>query len=97
MTLRRLGVRVRAVDKTVESGTTSRAIVVQPRTLELYRRQDGRVYTVMPVAAPAESPCANVSGRSVVSLAKTGPARPSVAIEPSRADHETSTMAGVKD
>jgi antitoxin Phd len=29
------------------------------------RRQDGRVYAVMPVAAPAESPFANVSGRSV--------------------------------
>ena len=31
-----------------------------------------------------------------VSLAKTGPAKPSVGIEPPRADHETSTMVGVK-
>jgi 2-polyprenyl-6-methoxyphenol hydroxylase-like FAD-dependent oxidoreductase len=36
--LTRLGVRVRVVDKTVEPGTTSRAIVVQARTLELYRQ-----------------------------------------------------------
>jgi 2-polyprenyl-6-methoxyphenol hydroxylase-like FAD-dependent oxidoreductase len=33
-----LGVRVRIVDKTAESGTTSRAIVVAARTLELYRQ-----------------------------------------------------------
>ena len=29
------------------------------------RRQDGRVYAVMPVVTQAESPFANVSGRSV--------------------------------
>jgi antitoxin Phd len=29
------------------------------------RRQDGRVYTVTPVAKPAESPFANVTGRAV--------------------------------
>jgi 2-polyprenyl-6-methoxyphenol hydroxylase-like FAD-dependent oxidoreductase len=34
--LTRLGVRVRIVDKTAEPGTTSRAIAVQARTLELY-------------------------------------------------------------
>jgi 2-polyprenyl-6-methoxyphenol hydroxylase-like FAD-dependent oxidoreductase len=34
--LMRLGVRVRIVDKTAEPGTTSRAVVVQARTLELY-------------------------------------------------------------
>jgi 2-polyprenyl-6-methoxyphenol hydroxylase-like FAD-dependent oxidoreductase len=34
--LTRLGVRVRIVDKTTESGTTSRAVAVQARTLELY-------------------------------------------------------------
>ena len=33
-----LGVRVRIVDKTAEPGTTSRAIAVQARTLELYRQ-----------------------------------------------------------
>src|SRR5438094_1028583 len=35
-----LGVRVRIVDKTVEPGTTSRALAVQARTLELYRQLD---------------------------------------------------------
>src|ERR1700741_2811932 len=34
--LTRLGVRVRIVDKTKEPGTTSRALAVQARTLELY-------------------------------------------------------------
>src|SRR6202140_4493714 len=34
--LTRLGVRVRIVDETAESGTPSRAIAVQARTLELY-------------------------------------------------------------
>src|SRR6266700_6071610 len=36
--LTRLGVRVRIVDKTPEPGTTSRAVAVQARTLELYRQ-----------------------------------------------------------
>ena len=34
--LTRLGVRVRIIDKTSEPGTTSRALAVQARTLELY-------------------------------------------------------------
>ncbi len=34
--LTRLGVRVRIIDKTAEPGTTSRALAVQVRTLELY-------------------------------------------------------------
>jgi 2-polyprenyl-6-methoxyphenol hydroxylase-like FAD-dependent oxidoreductase len=34
--LRRFGVRVRIIDKTAEPGTTSRALAVQARTLELY-------------------------------------------------------------
>jgi 2-polyprenyl-6-methoxyphenol hydroxylase-like FAD-dependent oxidoreductase len=34
--LTRLGVRVRILDKTAEAGTTSRALAVQARTLELY-------------------------------------------------------------
>jgi 2-polyprenyl-6-methoxyphenol hydroxylase-like FAD-dependent oxidoreductase len=38
--LTRLGVRVRIVDKTDEPGTTSRAVAVQARTLELYRQVD---------------------------------------------------------
>jgi 2-polyprenyl-6-methoxyphenol hydroxylase-like FAD-dependent oxidoreductase len=38
--LSKLGVRVRLVDKTTEPGTTSRALAVQARTLELYRQVD---------------------------------------------------------
>jgi 2-polyprenyl-6-methoxyphenol hydroxylase-like FAD-dependent oxidoreductase len=38
--LTKLGVRVRIVDKTAEPGTTSRALAVQARTLELYRQLD---------------------------------------------------------
>jgi 2-polyprenyl-6-methoxyphenol hydroxylase-like FAD-dependent oxidoreductase len=36
--LTRLGVRVRIIDKTAEPGTTSRAVAVQARTLELYKQ-----------------------------------------------------------
>jgi 2-polyprenyl-6-methoxyphenol hydroxylase-like FAD-dependent oxidoreductase len=36
--LTKLGVRVRVIDKTAEPGTTSRALAVQARTLELYRQ-----------------------------------------------------------
>src|SRR5258705_7154488 len=36
--LSKLGVRVRIVDKVAEPGTTSRAIAIQARTLELYRQ-----------------------------------------------------------
>jgi 2-polyprenyl-6-methoxyphenol hydroxylase-like FAD-dependent oxidoreductase len=36
--LTRLGVRVRIVDKNSEPGTTSRALAVQARTLELYQQ-----------------------------------------------------------
>ena len=38
--LTKLGVKVRIIDKTAESGTTSRALAVQARTLELYRQLD---------------------------------------------------------
>ena len=36
--LTKLGVNVRVLDKTAEAGTTSRALAVQSRTLELYRQ-----------------------------------------------------------
>src|SRR3954468_10591151 len=36
--LARLGIRGRIIDKTAEPGTTSRALAVQARTLELYRQ-----------------------------------------------------------
>jgi 2-polyprenyl-6-methoxyphenol hydroxylase-like FAD-dependent oxidoreductase len=38
--LTRLGVRVRIIDRTAAPGTTSRALAVQARTLELYRQLD---------------------------------------------------------
>src|SRR6266478_5557577 len=38
--LAKLGVKLRIVDKTAEPGTTSRALAVQARTLELYRQLD---------------------------------------------------------
>jgi 2-polyprenyl-6-methoxyphenol hydroxylase-like FAD-dependent oxidoreductase len=38
--LAKQGVRVRIIDKTAEPGTTSRAVAVQARTLELYRQLD---------------------------------------------------------
>jgi 2-polyprenyl-6-methoxyphenol hydroxylase-like FAD-dependent oxidoreductase len=38
--LTRMGVPVRIVDRTAEPGTTSRALAVQARTLELYRQMD---------------------------------------------------------
>jgi len=38
--LTKLGVKVRIVDKTAEPGTTSRALAVQARTLELYLQLD---------------------------------------------------------
>jgi 2-polyprenyl-6-methoxyphenol hydroxylase-like FAD-dependent oxidoreductase len=38
--LTRLGARVRIIDKTAKPGTTSRALAVQARTLELYRQLD---------------------------------------------------------
>ena len=38
--LTKIGVRVRIVDKTAGPGTTSRALAVQARTLELYRQLD---------------------------------------------------------
>jgi 2-polyprenyl-6-methoxyphenol hydroxylase-like FAD-dependent oxidoreductase len=38
--LTKLGVRARIVDKTAEPGTTSRALAIQARTLELYRQLD---------------------------------------------------------
>jgi 2-polyprenyl-6-methoxyphenol hydroxylase-like FAD-dependent oxidoreductase len=38
--LTKLGVRLRIIDKTADAGTTSRAVAVQARTLELYRQID---------------------------------------------------------
>ena len=38
--LAKLGVKIRIIDKTAEPGTTSRALAVQARTLELYQQLD---------------------------------------------------------
>src|SRR5258706_3149828 len=38
--LTKLGVKIRIIDRTAEPGTTSRALAVQARTLELYRQLD---------------------------------------------------------
>src|SRR3981189_214390 len=38
--LTKLGVKVRIIDETAEPGTTTRALAVQARTLELYRQLD---------------------------------------------------------
>jgi 2-polyprenyl-6-methoxyphenol hydroxylase-like FAD-dependent oxidoreductase len=59
-----LGVRVRIIDKTSEPGTTSRAVAVQARTLELYR-QIGLADAV--VAGGRQVPAVNlwVAGKQV--------------------------------
>jgi 2-polyprenyl-6-methoxyphenol hydroxylase-like FAD-dependent oxidoreductase len=59
--LTRLGIRVRIIDKTAEPGTTSRAVAVQARTLELYR-QVGISDAV--VEAGVKVPAANLWVRS---------------------------------
>ncbi|MEH6436176.1 FAD-dependent monooxygenase [Massilia sp. DD77] len=56
------GIRVGIVDKAAEPGTTSRAMVVQARTLELYR-QTGIAEEVAAEGAPAEAINLWVRGR----------------------------------
>ena len=55
--LTHFGVRVRIVDKTAEPGTTSRALAVQARTLELSTRSAWRVRqaTARPARVPVVS------------------------------------------
>ena len=62
--LTRCGVRVRIIDKTPEPGTTSRAIGVQARTLELYR-QIGLADDVVARGRRAVAANVWVSGRHV--------------------------------
>ena len=59
--LTKLGVKVRIVDKTAEPGTTSRALAVQARTLELYRQLD---LTQAVVASGHQVPGVNLWVRS---------------------------------
>ena len=65
--LTRLGVRVRIVDKTAESGTTSRAIAVQARTLELYS-QIGLSDAVVELGRKALAANLWVAGKNVARL-----------------------------
>jgi 2-polyprenyl-6-methoxyphenol hydroxylase-like FAD-dependent oxidoreductase len=71
--LTKLGVKVRIVDKTAEPGTTSRALAVQARTLELYRQLD---LSDAVVAKGHKTPAANlwVGGerRARISLSDIG-------------------------
>jgi 2-polyprenyl-6-methoxyphenol hydroxylase-like FAD-dependent oxidoreductase len=62
--LTKLGVRVRIVDKTAEPGTTSRALAVQARTLELYR-QVGLADAVVDAGRKAVAVNLWVAGRQV--------------------------------
>jgi 2-polyprenyl-6-methoxyphenol hydroxylase-like FAD-dependent oxidoreductase len=66
--LTRLGSKVRIIDKTAEPGTTSRALAVQARTLELYRQLD---LTEAVIAKGHQVPAVNlwVKGESVARLA----------------------------
>src|SRR3954466_9344603 len=60
--LTKLGVGVRIVDKTAEPGTTSRAVAVQARTLELYR-QIGLADAVVDAAVRVDAVNLWVGGR----------------------------------
>src|SRR6266700_3479158 len=62
--LTRLGIRVRIVDKTAEPGTTSRALAVQARTLEL-SRQVGLADAVVDAGRKAVAVNLWVAGRQV--------------------------------
>ncbi len=55
--LTKLGIKVRIIDKTAEPGTTSRALAVQARTLELYRQLD---LTDAVIASGHEVPAVNL-------------------------------------
>src|SRR5260221_14262782 len=71
--LTKLGVRVRIIDKTSEPGTTSRAVAVQARTLELYR-QVGLSDAVVEAGVKIEAANLWVGGANVarVELARMG-------------------------
>jgi 2-polyprenyl-6-methoxyphenol hydroxylase-like FAD-dependent oxidoreductase len=66
--LTRLGVRVRIVDKVAEPGTTSRALAVQARTLELYR-QVGLADPVVARGLPLDAVNFWVAGRKIARAA----------------------------
>src|SRR5437016_13759617 len=62
--LTKLGIRVRIIDQTTEAGTTSRALAVQARTLELYR-QVGLADAVVDAGRKAVAVNLWVAGRQV--------------------------------
>ncbi|HEY5128554.1 MAG TPA: FAD-dependent oxidoreductase [Bradyrhizobium sp.] len=66
--LTKLGVKVRIIDKTAKPGTTSRALAVQARTLELYRQLD---LTEAVIAGGHRVPAVNlwVKGESAARIA----------------------------
>jgi 2-polyprenyl-6-methoxyphenol hydroxylase-like FAD-dependent oxidoreductase len=66
--LTHLGVRVRIIDKTAEPGTTSRALAVQARTLELYH-QIGLAEAVVARSRPAVAVTLWVTGKKRTHLA----------------------------
>jgi 2-polyprenyl-6-methoxyphenol hydroxylase-like FAD-dependent oxidoreductase len=65
--LTRLGARVRIVDKTAEPGTTSRAVAVQSRTLELYS-QIGLAETIVEHGRKAVAANLWVAGKQMAHL-----------------------------
>src|SRR5271154_558805 len=75
--LTKQGVEVRIVDKTAAPGTTSRALAVQARTLELYRQLD---LADAVVERPHEVPAVNLWARGArkvrLSFAEVAPAWP---------------------
>lgn len=77
--LARLGVGLRIIDKVAEPGTTSRAVAMQARTLELYRQaglsdavlESGRNFTARePSGAPCARSLAYGSGTSAKASAR---------------------------
>jgi len=69
--LTRLGVKVRIIDKVSEPGTTSRALAVQARTLELYH-QVGLDDAVIAGGVKIQNLNLWVRGRRAATVALTG-------------------------
>ena len=79
--LTRLGVRVRIIDKTSGPGTTSRALAVQARTLELYR-QVGLVDAVVTQGRTLDELVTNLREAVALQLEGEDPASTGVVAEP---------------
>ena len=71
--LRRLGAKARIIDKTAAPGTTSRALAVQARTLELYRQIDlADAVVARAYKAPAVNLWARGAQKARISFAEIG-------------------------